>query len=82
MLAYASWILEAASGERSWLNPKAARKGGVGIFLANKYVRLVTTTGLLYENRVIWIRLEEIGGGNVGLACVYSPNISTDRRHL
>ena len=27
----ASWILEAAPEERSWLNPNAARIGGVGI---------------------------------------------------
>lgn len=37
----ASWILEAASGERSWLNSSAADKGGVCILLSNKYARLV-----------------------------------------
>ena len=31
MLGCASWILEAAPGERSWLNPNAAGKWGVGI---------------------------------------------------
>ena len=78
----ASWILEAALGKRSWLNPNAAGKGGVGILLANKYARLVTATGALYDNRVVWIKLERVEGGNIGLACVYAPNNPTDRRHL
>jgi hypothetical protein len=76
------WILEATPGKRSWLNPNAAGKGSVRILLANKYVRLVTTTCSLYEDSVIWIKLEEFVSGNVGLACVYTPNILTDRRHL
>ena len=82
MPRYASWILEAAPGERSWLNPNAAGKGGVGIILAQKYAKLVTTHGTLYDNRVVWIKLEGIEGGNIGLACVYAPNIPTERRHL
>ena len=43
----ASWILEAAPGERSWINPNAAGKGGVGILLAHKYARFVTEHGAL-----------------------------------
>ena len=27
-------------------------------------------------------KLEGIEGGNIGLACIYAPNISTERRHL
>ena len=49
----ASWILEAAPGKRSWLNPNVAWKGEVGIILAHKYAKLVTTHGALYDNRVI-----------------------------
>lgn len=82
MPGYASWVLPAAPGERSWLNPNAAGKGGVGNFLVHKYARLVTKHGLLYENKVIWIKVEGIEGGNVGLACVYAPNIPIERRHL
>ena len=82
MPGYASWVLEAAPGERSWLNPNAAGKGGVGIILAQKYAKLVTTHGALYDNRVVWIKLEGIEGGNIGIACVYAPNIPTERRHL
>ena len=82
MPGYASWILEAAPGERSWLNPNAAGKGGVGIILAQKYAKLVTTHGALYDNRVVWVKLEGIEGGNIGLACVYALNIPTERRHL
>ena len=37
-----SWILEAAQGERSWLNPNVAGKIGVGILLSHKYARLMT----------------------------------------
>ena len=82
MPGYASWILEAAPGEKSWLNPNAAGKGGVGILLARKYARLVTDHGALYDNRVVWIKLEGIEGGNIGLICIYAPNIPTERRHL
>ena len=82
MPEYASWILEAALGERSWLNPNAAGKGGVGIILAQKYAKLVMTHGALYDNRVVWIKMEGIEGGNIGIACVYAPNIPTERRHL
>ena len=77
-----SWILEAAPGERSWLNPNAAGKGGVGILLANKYAKLVKEHGALYDDRVVWIKLEGIEGGSIGIACIYAPNIPTDRRHL
>ena len=42
MPGYASWILEATPGEKSWLNPNAAGKGEVRILLARKYARLVT----------------------------------------
>ena len=79
---YTSWILEAAPGERSWLNPSAAGKGGVGILITNKFAKLVTANGSLYDNRVMWVKLEGVEGGNIRLACVYAPNIPTDRRHL
>ena len=82
MPGYACWALEAAPGEKSWINPNAAGKGGVGIFLANKYARLVTDHGTLYDNRLVWIKLEGIEGGKIGLACIYAPNIPTERRHL
>lgn len=71
-----------AMGERSWINPNAAGRGGVGIILANKYAKLVTEHGTLYENRVVWIKLEGIEGCNIGIACVYAPNIPMERRHL
>lgn len=82
MPGYASWILEAAPGERSWLNPNATGKGGVGIMLAQKYARLVTDHGALYNDKVVWIKLEGVEGGNIDIACVYAPNTPTERRHL
>ena len=80
MPGYASWVLEAAPGEKTWLNPNAAGKGGVSILLNSKYATLVTGHGALYDNRVVWIKMGGIEGGNIGVACVYAPNIPTDRR--
>lgn len=37
--------------------------------------------GALYDDKVPWIKLEGIGG-NIGIACIYAPNIPTDRQHL
>ena len=78
----ASWILEAALGERSWINPNTAGKGGVGILLTHKYARLVTYHMALYDDKVVWIKLEGIEGGNIRLACIYAPNIVIGIRHL
>ena len=78
----ASWILEAAPSEKNWINPNAAGKGGVGILLAHKYARLVTNHDALYEDRVAWIKLEGVEGGNIGIACIYALYIPTNRRHL
>lgn len=61
------------------LTPNAVSKGGVGILLSHKYARFVTKHGALYENRVVWIKLENIEGGNIGLACIYAPNKPTDK---
>ena len=82
MPGYASWVLEVAPGERSWLNPYVAGKRGVDILLNPKYATLVTEHEALYDNRVVWIKMEGVEGGNIGVACVYAPNIPTDRRHL
>ena len=68
-----SWILEAAPGERSWLNPNAAGKGGVGILIASKYAKLVTSHGALGDDRVIWVKLEGIEGGILGLHVFMHP---------
>lgn len=76
------WVLEAKPSYKNWLNPSGAGKGGVGILLASKYARLVTTSSSLMNNRVIWIKLEGIEGGNLGLACVYAPNILSQRNDL
>lgn len=60
MPSCASWVLEAAPGERSWINPNVAGKGGVGVLLAQKYARFITDYGALYDDRVVWIKLEGI----------------------
>lgn len=51
------WIVEAETGYKSCLNPNGAEKGGIGILLASKYSRQITTTGSLMNNRVVWIKL-------------------------
>ncbi len=37
-------------------------KGRVDILLSNKYARLVTEHGALYDNKLVWIKLEGIEG--------------------
>lgn len=51
-------------------------------FVAHKYASLVTTFGSLFEDSVVWIKMEGIEVGNLGIACVYAPNILTNRMHL
>ena len=82
MPGYASWILEAALGERSWLNPNAAGKWEVGIIIVHKYAKLVMAHIALYNNSVVWIKLEGIERKNIGFACVYATNIPTKKMHL
>lgn len=79
---YASWVLEAASGEQSWINSNATGKGRVGILLNPKYEKLVTDHGSLYDDRVVWIKMEGVEGGKIGIACVYASNIHTERKYL
>ena len=55
------------TGEEKLDKPNAAGKGGVGILLANKYARLVTATGSLYEDRVLWIKMEGVKEETSGL---------------
>lgn len=50
--------------------------------LSNKYARLVTEHGALYENMLVWIKLEEVEGGKISFACVYALNIPTDKRQM
>lgn len=38
-----------------------AKRGGVDILLASKYARLVSASGILTKNMVIWIQLEGCG---------------------
>lgn len=82
LLGTSSWILEVGRGECSWLNLSATSRGGVGIILANKYASIVTMHGKLYKDIVAWIKLAGIQGGNVGIICVYAPNIPMERNHL
>ena len=64
----ANWILEADPGERSWFNPNAAGKAGVDILLAHKYASFVTDHGALHRNKGMWIKMEGIEGGNIGIS--------------
>ena len=54
----------------------------MGIIMANKFAKLVTVNGSLCDNIVVWVKLEGVEGGNVGIACIYAPNIPSERRHL
>ena len=55
-------------------------RGVAGILLSHKYARLIPMHGA--KNKVVWIKLEGVEGGNISIACVYAPNIPTERRHL
>lgn len=50
--------------------------------LSSKYVRLVTSCMSLYEDIIVWIKLEGVEGSNLGIACIYAPNIPTEHRHM
>lgn len=63
ILSNESWILAAAPGERSWINPNVARKGGVGIIIASKFTKLVTMHGALYDNRVVGLSYKALKVG-------------------
>ena len=52
------------------------------ILLAQKYTKLVMNHDFLHNNRVVWIKLEDIKKRNIGLACIYASNILTKKRHL
>lgn len=83
MLGYANWILEAIWGEINWLNPNTNGKGGVGVILTSKYTtRLISAHGALYDNWAIWVRIEGIEGGNIGLVCVNVPKFPIEWQHL
>lgn len=36
----------------------------------------------MFDDRVVWIKIEGIAGGNLWIACVYAPNIPTEWQHL
>lgn len=57
-------------------------KGGVGILLASKYARLVTSSRSIMSNRIVCIKMEGIEGSNIGIACVCAPNIPSQRNIL
>ena len=54
----------------------------MGIIFSSKYAKLVKDHGSLYDNRVVWLKLEGVKGGKLEITCIYAPNISTNRRHL
>ena len=65
-----TWVLEVEPCYKSWLNPEWAEKGGVDILLASKYHGLVTSPRPIMNDRFVWIKMEGIEGGNLGIACI------------
>lgn len=45
------------------------------ILLTSKLARLVNAHGALYKDRVEWVKAEGVEGSNIGIACMYAPNI-------
>lgn len=54
----------------------------MGILLAQKYAKQVMNHDFLHNNRVVWIKVEDIKRENIGLTCIYAFNISTKKRNL
>ena len=76
-----SYVLQSPPRKGSWLNPNVTGKRGWRLY-SHKYARLVTAHRVLYDNRVVWTKIEGIGGGNIGIACIYTSNIPMERKHL
>lgn len=61
------------------MNVNGAKIGGVDIFLVSKSV---IKHGALYSIRVVRMKTKMLEGDNLGIVCIYTPNIFIDKRHL
>jgi hypothetical protein len=67
------WFIEMADG---YVHKKdKARRGGVCTLIAKRLVAIVGENGTLMENRVQWVILKRLLGGDLVVANIYAPNI-------
>ncbi|KAL3699302.1 hypothetical protein R1sor_017324 [Riccia sorocarpa] len=72
----------AADGIHTLHNPQvSAGKGGVALALSARLVGLMTQEGSI-ENRVVWVHLDGLKCGPIGIMAVYAPNTTAERTQL
>lgn len=76
------WGQEALLGYGHNENELGAGCGGIATLLAPRWTSLVSATGTIHDNRVHWLILSGVPGGDIGIANIYAPNSSLDRCHL
>jgi exonuclease III len=76
------WSQDASDGYNHLPGELGAGKGGVAILLGPKWRNSIKQARNIYHNRVQWLILEGLAGGDVGIANVYAPNNPVDRRDL
>ena len=71
--------LEAATGYNHLPGEPGTSKGGVAILLVPQWTTAIHSYGILYQNRVQWIILKGLQGGDLGIVNIYASNSSTER---
>ncbi len=67
------WFIKMADG---YVHQKdKTQKGGVCTLIAERLVAVVGENGTLMENRVQWVILKRLLGGDLGVTNIYAPNI-------
>ena len=72
-----SWIVDASSGYNNRVMDPGVGCGGIAIFLASKWSKLVDETGSILDNRAQYVILRGLTGGDTGFLNIYTLNEST-----
>jgi hypothetical protein len=51
-----------------------ASREGVSIFVHNKWKNFIKDFGFLQDNQMVWVKVENLPRGDIGLTNVYAPN--------
>ncbi|KAL3678558.1 hypothetical protein R1sor_021514 [Riccia sorocarpa] len=72
----------AADGVHAAANPTVtAGKGGIALAISNRLAGLVTRSGS-FDNRAVWVHIDGLKVGRVGILAVYAPNTVLERTRL
>lgn len=77
-----SWILEASAGYNNIGDNPGAGCGGIALFLASKWEKLVSQSGSIMGNRAQYIIFNGLPGGRLGFLNIYAPSNTTERTQL